>query len=61
MWEVSSSFVGFFKINIIRKKRLEEFHIFIIFFAFTEIRNNLPKKFLPNTDRNANHYATEHL
>ena len=34
----------------------EEFNIFVIFFAITGIRIDLP-----NPNRDANHYATEHL
>ena len=44
-----------------KKKTPEEFHIFIILFAFTGIRTDLPTEFLPNPNRDVNHYATEHL
>ena len=39
----------------------EEFHIFVILFAFTGIRTDLPTEFLPNPNWDVNHYATEHL
>ena len=40
----------------------EEFHIFVILFAFTDgIRTDLHTEFIPNPNRDVNHYATEHL
>ena len=50
--------------NYIRKKTPEDFHIYVIFFAFTEIRTDLPTEFRPNPNRDVNHYvayATDHL
>ena len=45
----------------IRKKTLEELHSFVLCFAVTGIRTDLLIEFLPNTNRDANHHATEHL
>ena len=47
-------------INNIRKKRLLRNFIFSLF-AFTGIQTNLPTEFLPNPNRDINHYATGHL
>ena len=49
--------------NIRKKKTLKEFHTFVIFFAITGIRTDLPTEFLSNPNRDVNHYATdcEHL
>ena len=43
-------------INNIRKKRLPK--NFIVFFAVTGIRADLPTEFLPSTNRETNHHAT---
>ena len=53
------------------KERLEIFLIFscnilwyvgfVIIFAVTGIRTDLPIEFLPNPNWDVNHYATEHL
>ena len=49
-------------INKYKKKKIpEEFYIFVIFFAITGIRTDLPTKLLPNPNRHANHYTTEYL
>ena len=45
--------------NNIRKKTSEQFHIFFTFFALTAGFEST--EFLPNPNRDANHYATEHL
>ena len=58
----SKKYEWYFIINNIRKKKTPgEFHIFIILFALTGIRTDLPTEFLPNPNRDVNHYATEHL
>ena len=44
--------------NIIKKKRFPRNFIFSL---CTGIRTDLPTKFLPNPNRDADHYATEHL
>ena len=51
----------YFIINNIKKKTPEEFHIFVILYSFTGIQTDLPTEFLPNPNRDVNHYATEHL
>ena len=33
----------------------------IVLFAFTGIQTDIRTEFLPNPNRNANHYATEHI
>ena len=42
--------------NIRKKKTPVEFHTFVLFFAITGIRTDLPTEFLPNTNRDANHH-----
>ena len=49
-------------INNIRKKDSGGVSYFRYIFTFIGIRsNNLPTEFLPNLDRDANHYATKYL
>ena len=43
------------------KQTPDEFHIFVILFAFSGIRTDLPTQFLPNPKQDVNHYATQHL
>ena len=47
--------------NIKKRKTPEKFHTFVIFLAITGIRTVLSTRFPPNPNRDANHYATEHL